>query len=113
MASIFTKIINGQIPGKIVHQDEHCAVIVDIQAVAPSHLLVIPKKEIESIATATSEDKTLLGHLLLTAAEVARKQGFAESGYRVVANIGKDGGQTVPHLHIHILGGRPLNWPPG
>lgn len=113
MASLFTKIINGEIKGTIVYQDEHCAVINDIQPQAPKHLLVIPKKEIESVASASSEDQMVLGHLLLTAAKVARDQGFAQSGYRLVINTGKNGGQTVSHLHIHLLAGRQMEWPPG
>jgi histidine triad (HIT) family protein len=111
--SIFTKIINGEIKGTIVHQDEHCAVLVDIQPQAPKHMLVVPKKEIESMAQAGPEDQMVLGHLLLTAAKVARDQGFAQNGYRLVINTGKNGGQTVSHLHIHLLAGRQMEWPPG
>lgn len=113
MASIFTKIISGEIKGTIVHEDEYCAVLVDIQPQAPKHFLVVPKKEITSIAEAKLEDKMVLGHLLLTAAEVARKQGFSEKGYRLVINTNSDGGQTVSHIHIHLLAGRKLTWPPG
>jgi histidine triad (HIT) family protein len=113
MASIFTRIINSEIKGEIVHQDEHCAVLKDIHPQAPVHLLVVPKKEIQSVDTARLEDQLLLGHLLLTAAQVAREQGFDETGYRVVINYGKDGGMTVPHLHLHVLAGRKLTWPPG
>lgn len=113
MASIFTKVIRGEIKGEILHQDDLCAVIRDITPVAPKHLLVIPKKEIPSVADAKPEDQQLLGHLLLTAAKVARDQGFSENGYRLVINIGDDGGMTVPHLHVHLLAGRPLEWPPG
>lgn len=113
MSSIFTKIINGEIPGKILFQDDRCAVIVDIQPEAPKHFLVVPKKQIRNLASATDEDRDLLGHLLLVAGQVASEQGIAESGYRVVANVGPHGGQTVDHLHIHVLGGRALGWPPG
>ncbi len=113
MPSIFSKIISGEIKGKIVHQDDHCAVIVDIQPVSPTHLLIVPKKEITSIASATREDQNLLGHLLLTAAKVAKDLGLDKSGYRLVTNIGQDGGQSVDHLHIHLVGGRPFTWPPG
>lgn len=113
MPSLFTKIINGEIKSEIVFQDDHCAVVRDINAQAPTHLLVIPKKEIESIATAQPEDKELLGHLLLTAAKLAREQGLDESGYRLVFNIGKNAGMSVPHIHLHLLGGRPFTWPPG
>jgi len=113
MSSLFTKIFSGEIKGTIVYQDEICAVLKDINAQAPTHLLVIPKKEIPSVGAAKAEDKEILGHLLLTAAKVARDQGIAESGYRLVMNVGEDGGMTVPHLHVHLLGGRALKWPPG
>lgn len=113
MASLFTKIFNGDIKGTIVHQDDRCAVLKDINPQAPVHLLVIPKKEIVSIAHAKPEDEALLGHLLLTAAKVARDQGISESGYRLVINIGEHAGMTVPHVHVHLLGGRDLSWPPG
>lgn len=112
-SSIFTKIINGEIKGTIVHQDENCVVLVDIQPQAPKHFLVVPRKEISSLDEASVADKAVLGHLLFIAAEVARKNGIAESGYRVVINTNGDGGQSVPHIHLHVLGGRPLNWPPG
>ncbi len=113
MPSIFTKIINGEIKGKIVFQDDQCAVLVDIQPQAPVHYLVVPKKEIQSVAEATTDDKQLLGHLLLVAGEVARKEGFSEKGYRLVINTNQHGGQSVSHLHIHLLGGRQMEWPPG
>jgi len=111
--SIFTKIVQGEIKGTIVHEDDLCAAIVDIQPQAPKHLLVFPKKEIQSVDTATAEDRNLLGHLLWVAAEVARKQGFSEKGYRLVINTGEHGAQSIPHLHIHVLGGRQMEWPPG
>ena len=111
--SIFTKIIKGEIKGTIVHEDEQCAVLVDINPQAPKHFLVVPKKELPSVANATAADKALLGHLLVVAAEVARKQGIETGGYRLVINHGAHGGQSVSHLHIHILGGRQLSWPPG
>ncbi len=111
--SIFTKIISGEIKGTIIHQDDLCAVLVDIQPQAPKHFLVVPKKEIVSVHHASEADKNLLGHLLWAAAEVARKLGFAEDGYRLVINTGRDGGQTVPHIHVHLMGGRPMTWPPG
>lgn len=113
MATLFTKIINGEIKGNILYQDAHCAVIQDIQPQAPHHLLVVPKKEILNVGAADSADQQVLGHLLLTAARMAREHGFAEGGYRLVINNGKDGGQTVDHLHIHVIGGRKMNWPPG
>jgi histidine triad (HIT) family protein len=113
MATLFTKIIQGQIPGTIVYQDDLCAAIQDIQPQAPQHILLVPKKEIPSITEATKEDQAILGHLLLTAAEIAKRSGVDQSGYRLVINAGEDAGQTVSHLHIHILGGRPMKWPPG
>lgn len=113
MASIFTKIINGEIKGTIVYQDEQCAVLVDIQPQAPKHFLIVPKKEIPSIAEASTHDQQVLGHLLLVAAKIARDQGISENGYRLVINTNSDGGQTVSHLHIHLLGGRQMTWPPG
>src|SRR4051812_18152772 len=113
MASILTRVAKREIPGTILHEDEHCAAILDIQPQAPKHIVVFPKKEIASTDSATQEDKILLGHLLLVAAAVARSQGLAEEGYRLVINTGEHGGQTINHLHIHLLGGRLLNWPPG
>ena len=113
MPSLFTKIFNGEIKGTIVFQDEHCAVLKDIDPQAPTHLLVILKKEIPSVGAAKLEDRELLGHLLLTAAQVARDRGISESGYRLVLNVGEDAGMSVPHLHIHLLGGRAMKWPPG
>lgn len=113
MATLFTKIIKGEIPGQIIFEDSECAVIADIQKQAPQHFLVIPKKELRSVAHASEQDKVLMGHLLLTAAKVARDLGIAETGYRLVINTGMDGGQSVDHLHIHLLGGRPMSWPPG
>ena len=113
MASIFSKILSGEIPGKILHQDEHCAAIADIQPQAPKHILVFPKKEIRSLATAAPEDKTTLGHMLMIAAKIARDEGISEGGYRLVINTGQHGGQSVDHIHMHILGGRQMQWPPG
>jgi histidine triad (HIT) family protein len=113
MASIFTKIINGEIKGRLIHRDDQCVVLVDVDPKAPKHFLVIPKKEIRSVAEATKDDQALLGHLVLTAAKVAKDQGFSEEGYRLVINVNEDGGMTVPHIHVHLLGGRHMNWPPG
>lgn len=110
--TIFKKIIDGELPAKIVYDDEHCLAFQDVNPQAPTHFLVIPRKEIPSLADASKEDQELLGHLLLVADKVARQEGLAE-GYRTVINIGENGGQTVPHLHIHVLGGRRLTWPPG
>lgn len=111
--TLFEKIIAREIPADFVFEDDRCAVFHDIHPQAPTHLLVIPKKPIPRIGQATEENEALLGHLLLVAGQVAREQGIAESGYRVVINHGPHGGETVPHLHVHVLGGRPLQWPPG
>ncbi len=108
MSSIFTKIINREIPAVIVYEDELCISFRDIDPKAPQHILLVPKKEIKSLAEATEEDAPLLGHLLVKAAEIARDQGFSDSGYRVVINTNKDGGQAVYHIHLHILGGRQM-----
>ncbi len=111
--SLFEKICDKEIPADIVHEDERCVAFRDISPQAPLHILVVPRKRITRIALADSENEALLGHLLLTAAEVARKEGVSESGYRIVINNGPDGGEAVPHLHVHLLGGRALEWPPG
>ena len=113
MTTLFTKIINKEIPADIVYEDEICLAFRDINPQAPVHILLIPKKEIVSIATLTEEDNEILAHLLLITAEIAKQEGLEEKGYRVVSNIGNDGGQSVFHLHFHILGGRKMTWPPG
>jgi len=113
MATLFTKIITGEIKGKIVFEDDQCAALVDIQPQAPTHILVVPKKEILNVSAARPEDERLLGHLLLVAAKVAEEQGVAGAGYRLVINNGRNGGQSVDHLHVHLLGGRAMTWPPG
>jgi len=113
MSSIFTKIINREIPAVIVYEDDLCISFRDIDPKAPQHILLVPKKEIKSLAEATEEDAPLLGHLLIKAGEIARDQGFSDSGYRVVINTNKEGGQAVYHVHLHILGGRQMEWPPG
>ncbi len=110
--TIFSKIIRREIPADIVHEDELCLAFKDVNPQAPVHILVIPKQPIAKLADAESEDHALMGHLLLTAKRVAQQAGL-ENGYRVVINTGPDGGQTVYHLHLHILGGRALQWPPG
>ena len=110
--TIFGKIIRKEIPSDIVYEDDLALAFKDINPQAPTHLLVIPKKPIPGIDAATDEDRDLLGHLLLTAKKVAEQAGLSK-GYRVVINNGNDGGQTVYHLHLHILGDRPLKWPPG
>lgn len=111
--TIFQKIIDREIPAKLAHEDELCIAIHDIDPKAPVHVLIIPKKLIPRVGAATTADQATLGHLLLTAASIAKKLGIAESGYRLVINNGRDGGETVPHLHVHLLGQRPLAWPPG
>lgn len=111
--TIFQRIIDREIPARIAHEDEHCIAIHDINPQAPVHVLVIPKKHIARVGAATSADQAVLGHLLLAAGEVARKLGLDQSGFRLAINHGRDGGETVPHLHVHLLGGRPLGWPPG
>lgn len=111
--TIFSKIIAKEIPAKIVHEDEHCLAFHDIQPQAPVHVLLIPKKPIRSMAEVTAADSSLLGHLMVTASKIANDLGLAEDGFRVVANTNQHGGQTVYHLHFHILGGRPMAWPPG
>lgn len=111
--TIFHKIMRKEIPCEIVHEDEHSIAIKDIAPAAPSHFLVIPKKDIPSLREASKEDSQLMGHLLLVAADLARKEGFADDGYRVVINAGERAGQTVFQLHIHLLSGRDFTWPPG
>ncbi|MBN8247152.1 MAG: histidine triad nucleotide-binding protein [Verrucomicrobia bacterium] len=111
--TLFERIIARQIPADIVFEDDQVIAFRDIHPQAPVHALVIPKKPIPRIGAASADDQALLGHLLLTAASVARMLGLAENGYRLVMNHGPHGGESVPHLHCHVLGGRPLAWPPG
>ena len=113
MKTLFQKIIDREIPARIAHEDELCIGIHDINPQAPVHVLLIPKKLIPRIGEATAADQALLGHLLFTAGALAKSLGVGESGYRLVINHGRDGGESVPHLHVHLLGGRPLAWPPG
>lgn len=110
---LFCKIIGGEIPGDFVHQDDSCVVIRDVNPQAPTHLLVIPREHLESLDDASQKDEGLLGHLLRIGARMANDLGHGESGYRSVINTGAGAGQSVFHLHVHVLGGRPLNWPPG
>jgi histidine triad (HIT) family protein len=112
MSCLFCQIIDGSIPSKAVYQDEQCYAFADINPQAPTHVLIVPRVHIASLAEAGPEDKPMLGHLMVVAAEIARQKGLGV-GYRVVANTGSDGGQTVDHLHLHLLGGRALGWPPG
>ncbi len=112
MSCLFCKIIDGSIPSTAVYQDDQCYAFADIHPQAPAHVLVAPREHIVSIADAVEAERSLLGHLLWVAAEIARAKGL-DKGYRVVINTGEDGGQTVDHLHVHLLGGRALLWPPG
>ena len=111
--TLFEKIVNREVPAQIIHEDDRCVAIRDINPQAPIHVLVIPKKAIPRLGEATDADETLLVHLLLTAAEVANREGIAENGYRVIVNQGWHAGESVPHLHVHVLGGRQMKWPPG
>ena len=110
---IFCKIIAGEIPSARVYEDEICVAFNDISPQAPTHLLLIPREHFDSLDKAGENHKETLGHLLYTAAHIAREKGFAEDGYRVVINTNRNGGQTVYHLHVHLLGGRPFIFPPG
>jgi len=111
--TLFQKICDKETPAHIVHEDDHCVAFRDISPQAPVHILIVPRKAIPRVGQATRDDQVLLGHLLLTAAKLARSEGIADSGYRLVINNGPDGGEAVPHLHVHLLGGRQLQWPPG
>jgi histidine triad (HIT) family protein len=111
--TLFEKIVAREIPAQIVYEDDLVIAFRDIKPAAPVHALIVPKKVIPRIAEAKGEDHAVLGHLLLKAAHVAEKLGLSSSGYRLVINNGPDGGESVPHLHLHILGGRNLAWPPG
>ena len=111
--TIFEKIIAREISAQIVYEDDLVLAFRDIHPQAPTHVLMVPKQAIPRVAEATAKDQPLLGHLLLKAADVAGKLGLDKGGYRLVINNGADGGETVPHLHCHILGGRHLAWPPG
>lgn len=111
--TIFQKIIDREIPAEIVYETEDVLAFRDINPQAPIHVLVIPKKPIVSVAEAKDSDEQILGRLLLAAAEVARIEGVAEDGYRLIMNNGANAGQTVFHLHVHVLAGRTLSWPPG
>ncbi len=110
---LFCEIAAGRIPATVVHADEALVAFRDIDPQAPVHILVVPRAHLASLAEAGDEHGALLGHLLLTARSLAEREGLAEDGYRTVLNVGPDGGQTVPHIHVHLLGGRPMRWPPG
>jgi histidine triad (HIT) family protein len=111
--TLFEKIVAREIPATVVYEDDLVLAIKDINPQAPVHALIFPKKPIARIAEATADDQKIIGHLLLKAAEVANKLGLTKDGFRLVINNGPNGGETVPHLHCHILGGRHLSWPPG
>lgn len=113
MSTIFKKIIDREIPAQIIFEDDICLAFRDIHPQALVHVLIIPKKEISSLAEISEEDKEILGHLMIKASEIAKNLGVSDSGYRLVANTNKEGGQEVNHLHIHLLGGRQMEWPPG
>jgi histidine triad (HIT) family protein len=110
---LFCKIIAGEIPADLLHTDEHCIAIRDLNPQAPTHVLIIPREHMESLNDASNRDEPLLGHLLRVGARIANDEGHSESGYRTVINTGAGAGQSVFHLHVHVLGGRPMNWPPG
>ena len=110
--TIFKRIIDGEIPADIVYEDEQCLAFRDISPQAPVHILIIPRKEILSIDHLSDEDEQLVGHIYLVITQIAAGEGL-ENGYRVIVNCGEEGGQTVDHLHFHLLGGRGLSWPPG
>jgi histidine triad (HIT) family protein len=112
MSCLFCKIVDGSIPSTSVYEDELCYAFADLHPQAPTHVLIAPREHMDSLDTADQSDRTLLGHLLWAATEVARAKNLA-NGYRIVVNTGEDGGQTVEHLHVHLLGGRALSWPPG
>jgi histidine triad (HIT) family protein len=110
---LFCRIVAGEIPATRLHEDDQVIAIRDIAPKAPTHVLVMPRRHIDSIADLGAADAGLAAHLMAVAADIARAEGVEAGGYRIVANVGRDGGQTVPHLHLHLLGGRALAWPPG
>jgi histidine triad (HIT) family protein len=110
---LFCKIAAGEIPSTIVHEDDLVVAFRDVAPRAPTHILVIPRDHIASAADLTEADGPLLGRLFAATADIARREGIAEAGYRLVSNVGRWGGQTVDHLHVHLLGGRAFEWPPG
>jgi histidine triad (HIT) family protein len=110
---LFCKVVAGTIPATKLHEDELVVAFRDIAPRAPTHILIVPRDHIASAADLTDQDGPMLGRLFATAAELARREGIAEAGYRLVSNVGRWGGQTVDHLHIHMLGGRSFDWPPG
>jgi histidine triad (HIT) family protein len=110
---LFCQIVAREVPANVVYENEHVLAFKDVAPVAPCHVLVVPKKHVASVADAEAEDAMLLGHILLAGNHVARMLDVSASGYRLVFNNGRDGGQHVAHIHLHVLGGRPMRWPPG
>ncbi|MDR1498583.1 MAG: histidine triad nucleotide-binding protein [Puniceicoccales bacterium] len=110
--TLFQKIAEGEIPAEFVYKDDLCFAIRDISPQAPVHVLIIPRKPVPRVSETTEEDVSLLGHLIVTAGEIARRLGL-QAGFRLVVNNGKQAGETVPHLHVHLLAGREMSWPPG
>ena len=110
---LFCKIRDGQIPAKVVYRDDLCMAFEDLRPQAPTHVLFIPLQHVATVNDITAEDREQVGHLYLAAAKVAQERGHSDSGYRLVMNCNRDAGQTVFHIHLHMLGGRPLSWPPG
>jgi histidine triad (HIT) family protein len=110
---LFCRIVAGEIPTEVIYRDERSLAFHDINPQAPVHVLIIPREHIESLDEASQKDEALLGHLLCVGARIANEQGLSESGYRTVINTGAGAGQSVFHLHVHIIGGRTLSWPPG
>ena len=111
--TIFEKIAAREIPADIVFEDDLCVAFRDISPVAPVHILVVPRRAIPRLAVAVPDDAALIGHLVLVASRIARDEGIGESGFRIVVNSGPDAGESVPHIHVHLLGGRAMGWPPG
>lgn len=111
--TVFSKIIRKEIPAKIIFEDDLSLAFHDLNSQAPVHVLIIPKRQIKSLELASADDASLLGHLQIVAQQVARTLGIHESGYRIVMNCGRNGGQSVDHIHYHLLGGRTMDWPPG
>lgn len=113
MECLFCKIANGEIPATIIREDERVVAFRDLSPQAPVHALVIPRRHITTLNDLGEDDAALLGHMVLTAQQIAEQEGIAESGFRVVMNCNREGGQTVFHIHLHLLGGRGMHWPPG
>ena len=110
---LFCKIVSGDIPAEIIYRDDQVLAFRDINPRAPIHVLVIPQKHVDSLASVTDEQRDIMGKIMIATREIAVAEGLSESGYRAVINVGLDGGQTISHLHLHLLGGRTLHWPPG